>query len=455
MSDVDNVYRLDPATPDGTVDSVACVGGKAANLAELTGAGFPVPEGFVVTADAYRRFVERAGLEEDLGSVLDVDSSDPDAVTTAGERARALISEASLPADLRGDIRAAYRNLSADRVAVRSSATAEDLPEASFAGQQDSFLNVEGPDAVLERVRDCWASLFTDRALTYRTEQGFDLREVAIAVVVQAMVDAEKSGVLFTADPTTGECRMTVEAAWGLGEGVVSGAVSPDNYVIDPEAGEVISVTVNDKRVRFDRDPDTGDTVERPVAPGRREQQVLTDAELHELADLGERVEAHYGSPQDIEWAINDGDLVVLQARPITTIKEDGVPSSSDVAADGSALAGLGASDGVAEGRLCLDPLEAVKYERQGEPVVLVRKMTSPSDLHGMKAADAILTSQGGTTSHAAIVARELDTPAVVGCDALTVDYDAGEVRVDDGRVIRPGDVIQVDGDAGQVTLPE
>lgn len=452
MSDVNPVFHLDGGLPDGTVDAVTLVGGKAANLTDLHGAGFPVPDGFVVTADAYRRFVESTGISEDLATLLRVDGDDEEAVAEAGHRARELITETAVPSDIQAAVRTAYDELGTDRVAVRSSATAEDLPEASFAGQQDTFLNVTGAEAVVDRVRDCWASLFTDRALTYRTEQGFDAGDVAIAVVVQAMVDAEKSGVLFTADPQNGEARSIVEAAWGLGEAVVGGAVSPDHYVVDRDSGDLVSVTVNEKAVRYDLDPETGETVEQPVDPDLREARVLDDDELRTLVALGERVEAHYASPQDVEWAFTDGELLVLQSRPITTIETDR-PSRRDAPTDQPGLQGLGASDGTAEGRLTLDPIEAVKREKRGESVVLVRKMTSPSDLHGMKAADAIVTSQGGTTSHAAIVARELDTPAVVGCDGLEVDYDAGVIRIGD-RTYEPGTLVRVDGTAGQVHFP-
>jgi len=470
MSNVDNVYHLERGVPDDGTDPVAVVGGKAANLTRLRDAGFPVPDGFVVTADAYRRFLEATGIADDLADAIDVDSHDHDALDAAAARARQIITDTDPPETLQKGLRAAYAGLEADSVAVRSSATAEDLPEASFAGQQETYLNVAGEDAVVERVRDCWASLFTERALEYRARMGFDDGTVGIAVVVQKMVDAEKSGVLFTADPTTGDAEMTVEAAWGLGEAVVAGEVSPDSYVIDRDTAEVVSETISTKKVMHDRDPETGETREREVPEEKRDVPALSDDELEHLREIGERIEDHYGSPQDVEWAIRDsegqgppgnrtesgdGEVLVLQSRPITTIDEDGDTAPEDDERDAAdpdddALTGLNASEGVAEGAIYFDPVEAAKAEKRGEDVVLVRKMTSPSDVHGMKAANGILTSQGGKTCHAAIVARELEKPAVVGCDALDIDYDAETVSVD-GRTYAVGDRVRVDGTNGTV----
>jgi len=204
-------------------------------------------------------------------------------------------------------------------VAVRSSATAEDLPDASFAGQQDTYLNVTR-ESLVKRVRECWASLFTERASYYRQEQGFGQTDVDIAVVVQRMVDAEKAGVMFTSDPSTGVPQAVIEAAWGLGEAVVSGAVTPDNYVVDRAETSVIEANVAEKTVMHRRDSDTGETVERPVSEEKRSQRVLSTEELEELVAIGEHVEAHYETPQDVEWAMVGDDVYVLQSRPITTI---------------------------------------------------------------------------------------------------------------------------------------
>jgi len=450
----------------GDVDTV---GGKGASLGELTGAGLPVPPGFVVTAGTYRTFIEEAGIDEELFETVDVDVEDSAALSAAADRAQELIRNAPFPDHLRSEVLEAYSGLGDGEafVAVRSSATAEDLPDASFAGQQETFLNVTG-EALLERVRECWASLFTQRAIYYRQNQGFDHSAVNIAVVVQRMVDAEKSGVMFTSHPSTGDPRMIIESAWGLGEAVVSGSVSPDNYVLDRESGTVDEVTVAEKKVMHVRDDDTGETVERPVPEDRRDQRVLSDAELDRLRELGERVEDHYGTPQDVEWAIYDGEVYMLQSRPITTIDDgeigavegsqmdDGMEPESDAqATDGSGVVestggdaddggilvqGLGSSPGTASGAVRivgkLDELDKV-----GEGDIIVTEMTTPDMVPAMKRAAGIVTDEGGMTSHAAIVSRELGVPAVVGSgNATTVLSDGTEVTLDgDKGAVREG----------------
>jgi len=260
-------------------DDLATAGGKGASLGELVGAGLPVPPGFVVTADSYRRFIEASGIAESLFDAVAVDPEDAAALADAERRARELVMETPLPEDLVAGIEAAYDDLDGDPfVAVRSSATAEDLPEASFAGTQETYLNVTREE-LIDRVKRCWASLFTRRAIYYRHEQGFDDRDVDVAVVVQRMVDADASGVLFTSHPSTGAPQTIVEAAWGLGEGVVSGTVSPDNYVVDRDSGDLLDVTVADKHVEVVRGDD-GETVEREVSSDRREARVLDDGTL-------------------------------------------------------------------------------------------------------------------------------------------------------------------------------
>ncbi|AQL42187.1 phosphoenolpyruvate synthase [Halorientalis sp. IM1011] len=428
-------------------DDLESVGGKAASLGELTAAGLPVPPGFVVTAGTYRRFIEETGIDEELFEAVDVDAEDSKALAEAEARAEELILETEMPEDLREEILASYEEIGEDEafVAVRSSATAEDLPDASFAGQQETFLNVTGED-LLDRVKRCWASLFTQRATYYRQEQGFAHDKVDIAVVVQQMVAAEKSGVMFTSHPSTGEKKVIIEAAWGLGEGVVSGSVTPDNYVIDRADGAVTDVEVADKKTMYAKDPETGETNERPVPEEQRNERVLDEAELDRLVELGERVEDHYDTPQDVEWAIFEGDVYMLQSRPITTISEDG---ESAATADGSGaaaaqeeedvlLSGLGASPGIASGAVrIVDKLD--QLDKVGEGDIIVTEMTTPDMVPAMKRAAGIVTSEGGMTSHAAIVARELGAPAVVGTggatDALeddqlvTLDGDKGTIR--------------------------
>jgi pyruvate,water dikinase len=429
-------------------DDLESVGGKAASLGEMTAAGLPVPPGFVVTAETYRSFIEETGIDEELFDAVDVDAEDSPALKEAEARAKELILETEMPDELHEEILDSYAGLDDGEafVAVRSSATAEDLPDASFAGQQDTYLNVTGEDLV-DRVKRCWASLFTQRAIYYRQEQGFAHDLVDIAVVVQTMVDAEKSGVMFTSHPSTGEPKIIIEAAWGLGEAVVSGSVSPDNYVVDREAGTVIEETVADKKVMHVKDEETGETVEREVPDDRREARVLTDEEIGRLVELGRRAEDHYEAPQDVEWAIVDGEVYMLQSRPITTISEEsvsaGVADGSGVAVesedgDGMLVQGLGASPGIASGATRvvrkLDQLDKV-----GEGDIIVTEMTTPDMVPAMKRAAGIVTDEGGMTSHAAIVSRELGVPAVVGCGNAS-------------SVLGDGQVVTIDGDKGTIT---
>ncbi|MDZ7747385.1 MAG: phosphoenolpyruvate synthase [Halobacteriales archaeon] len=422
-------------------DDIAAVGGKGASLGEMTGAGLPVPPGFVVTAGSYRSFIEATGIADELFEAVDVDTDDSGALAEAEATAERLILETEMPAEMREAILDAYANLDdgAAFVAVRSSATAEDLPDASFAGQQETFLNVQG-ESLIERVKECWASLFTQRAIYYRNEQGFDDEVVDIAVVVQRMVDAQKSGVLFTSHPSTGERKIIIEAAWGLGEAVVSGSVSPDNYVIDRETGEVLEHTVADKKILMEKDAETGETVEREVSPEKRTASVLEPEEIERLVELGERAEDHYDSPQDVEWALVDGEVFMLQSRPITTIHDNDEESDSDTAEDdGDVLVrGLGASPGVAAG-----PIRIVRkldqLDKVGEGDIIVTEMTTPDMVPAMKRASGLVTDEGGMTSHAAIVSRELGVPAVVGAGNAT------ETLTDDQPVT-------IDGDKGTVT---
>ena len=445
------VHEIGPGGPvDG--DLAGVLGGKGASLVELRETGFPVPDGFVLTTEAYHSFVRQAGIASDLAAALEFDTPDPDTLADAGREARELVRGAQLPPEHVEAVTDAYAAMGKPRVAVRSSATDEDGADASFAGQQETYLAVEGTGSVLRRVKDCWASLFTDRALSYRAEHG-RADEAGIAVIVQELVEADKSGVLFTVDPATGAREMTVEAAWGLGEAVVSGTVSPDNYVVDRDTDSLVETTVNTKRVMVERAPD-GETVRRPVPEGKRGKQVLDRDEIGTLVDIGREIETRREGPQDIEWAISDGEVVVLQARPITT---GGGQTPAGAATDdprGLTVEGLGAAPGSAVGELRFETLAAVKRAKEGHDVVLARERTSPSDVPGMKAAEAVVTAEGGTTSHAAIVARELDTPAVVGCEELDIDESAGRAEVGD-RTVEPGTRVRVDGTDGALTLLE
>lgn len=433
--------------------SAEILGGKGANLLELSDLGLPVPPGFVITTELYREFLRERDIVDELAAVVQEEprGDDHDSVQEAVER---LVLSEELPEVIRRPISEAYAKLGEDTpVAVRSSATAEDQSGSSFAGQLETYLNISGPEAVFRSVKMCWASLFTERASVYRSERGHDPLDIDVAVVVQRMIDAEKSGVLFTAHPTSGERETIIEASWGLGEAVVSGAVSPDKYTVgrgevdDPAAQ--ITTEVNEKDVMFQKHPETGETVKREVPDEKRTQRVLTEAEILELNDLGKTVESHFGSPQDVEWAITTDEVYVLQTRPITTITEQRAESRSG--ATGEVLAeGLGVSPGTAYGEIHLTPISAVKASKAGEDVILVREQTSPSDMPGIKAANGVLTSQGGMTSHAAIVSREMEKPTIVGCEALEIDMMDGAVELG-GKTFEEGDPISIDSDHGLV----
>jgi len=330
-------------------------GGKGANLGELTAAGFNVPPGFVVTAPAYLAAMQAAGVREMLAHAID--GLDPDDTTELSRRANesaGLVRKAALTPDIRAAITGAFNQIvdrdNATWFAVRSSATAEDTAGTSFAGMNKTFTNVAGADGILDAVVECWASLFAERVLAYRSvNQLFE--EPAIAVIVQEMVDSERSGVIFTADPATGDrTRMLIEAAWGQGEVIVSGQVEPDSYVVDPARNTIISVHQGTQREQIRRDEHG---VERriPVSTQQANQRVLDDEEVLAVARLAAAIAAHYGQPQDVEWAMADTATYIVQSRPITTIKPTSTPAST-LPDDRVLLRGLGASAGTATGRV-------------------------------------------------------------------------------------------------------
>ncbi len=423
-------------------DDVSIVGGKGASLGEMINANVPVPGGFAVTAQAFRDFVNRSGIAEDLFKALEVDVNDPSALNDSAAKAKELVIKAKVPKDIEKAIRNRYNELCKRDgeevlVAVRSSATAEDLPDASFAGQQETFLNMIGEDQVFEAVVKCWASLYGARAIFYRVEQGFEHEKVNISVTVQKMVNSEKSGVMFSSHPSTGEPQVIIEAAWGLGESVVSGSVSPDNYVVDRTTKEVLSKFIAAKETMIVRDPKTGETVTKDVPSDMREKLVLSDEEILQLSDQAVILEKHYGIPQDIEWAFEGGEMFILQSRPITTISADAKVEESE-GGNGKVLAtGLSASPGVATGHVkIITGPENLDKVTDGD--IMVTVMTTPDMVPAMKRAGAVVTDEGGMTCHAAIVSRELGCPAVVGTKTGT-------------QVLKEGMLITVDGRKGQV----
>ncbi len=310
-----------------SASDVAVVGGKGANLGEMTRAGLPVPPGFCLTAAAYRAFIEASRADETIRAILaETRMDDPEHVEAQTARIRDFLCAQPVPREIQTQILDAYSRLANElreanpRVAVRSSATAEDLPTASFAGQQDTYLNVRGDDALLEYAKRCWASLWTARAVTYRVKQGFAHEQVALAVVVQAMINSEVAGILFTANPVTNKRdEAVVNASWGLGEAIVSGLVSPDTFVVRKREGTILSREIANKDLMIEYAV-AGGTVERDVPRNRREVPALSDAQVAQLVSLCERIEEHYAAPMDIEWAFANGRFYILQARPITTL---------------------------------------------------------------------------------------------------------------------------------------
>ena len=303
-------------------DDVPLAGGKGANLGDMTQAGLCVPPGFVICAPAYRQVVVCCDLGTRIEELLaNVDRTSANQLQEVEGQIRALFEEIAITDELTALILERYASLGPDvPVAVRSSATAEDLAGASFAGQQETLLNVRGTEDLLRAVRRCWSSLYTSQAIFYRHQKGFDNTCVSMAVVVQQMIDAEKSGVIFTVDPVLrNPYNMIVEAVWGLGEGIVSGTITPDHYKVDRENYEIIFESIPEKRLMYSRKGDRG--VIKQVVPAEKVlARVLSDTELQALVDLGNCVEAHFGSPQDIEWAIEKEQIYLLQSRPITSL---------------------------------------------------------------------------------------------------------------------------------------
>ncbi len=420
---------------------VPLVGGKCANLGELIRAGIPVPPGFAVTAYAYKRFIEETGIKDRIYKIIEntVKEKKPEEYQEASAKIRQLIESTKMPEDIEQAIRTAYTELSkrvgkdAEFVAVRSSATAEDLPGASFAGQQETYLNVKGADEVVKMVQKCWSSLFTPRAIFYREEKGFAHEKVLISVAVQKMVNSKSAGVMFTIHPVTGDRnKIVIEGNWGLGEAVVSGSVTPDEWIVDKNTLEVLEVRTAEKTVEYIRDPETGKTIHAEVPPERRSIPCLTEEEVKKLAELAVKIEKHYGTPQDIEWAI-DRDLpfpenvFIVQARPETVWStKAGEKAMEEARAESTVteakpvIRGLPASPGIAWGKakVALSPEEAAKLMQPGD--ILVTVMTNPDWVPYMRIASAIVTDEGGMTCHAAIVSRELGIPCIVGTREAT-----------------------------------
>ncbi|HLC30034.1 MAG TPA: phosphoenolpyruvate synthase [Dehalococcoidia bacterium] len=426
-------------------DDIPLVGGKGANLGEITRVGVPVPPGFVITADTYFDFIEHAQLTDPIRRMLEsLNVDDNEKLQAASARIKKLVLGAEMSEDVSSAIVAAYEKLGSPLVAVMSSATAEDLPEASFAGQQSTYLNITGAKDLLLAVKNCWASLFEPRAIFYRVHQHYDHFSVRIAVPVQKMIQSQTSGVMFTVEPVSSDdTKIVVEAIWGLGEAIVSGAVTPDLYLLDKATLAILERKIAAQEWKLVRNPESKDALEANarvfIRKDDRARQKVNDAEIRAIAEVGKRIEQHYGTPQDIEWARDEDGLYILQTRPVTTmVATEGAGAGTGGEMTGKLLiSGSPASPGVRSG-----PVKAIFDVNQIDEVkdgdILVTVSTNPDFVPAMKRAVAIVTDKGGRTSHASIVSRELGIPCIVGTENGT-------------KVLKSGQIVTVDGTLGKV----
>lgn len=422
-------------------EDVPLVGGKGANLGEIVNAGFPVPNGFVITSHAYYDFIRENNLNVKIKHLIStVNINNSKSLDQVALNIKKLIIEAKMSPELTKEIVSSYEKLSGRfnqaLVAVRSSATAEDLANASFAGQQETYLNVKGDAVLLEKVKEGWASLFGARAIFYRHQQKFDNIKIGIALVVQKMIESDKSGIMFTIDPVTNDkSKIVIEAIFGLGELIVQGAVTPDHYEVDKENLKILSKKtsfqnrslkkhgVSNKEIKFSRK--------------QGEKQKLSEKEIITLAKLGKEIEKHYYFPQDLEWAIEKGKAYIVQTRSVTTTHTQQKVVNTNLLSSDIILKGDPASPGIASGpaKVIFSPKDIGKV-LSGD--VLVAPQTNPDFVPAMKKAVAIVTDSGGRTSHAAIVSRELGIPAVVGTELAT-------------KKIKTGNIITVNGTKGEI----
>ncbi len=424
-----------------TKDDVPLVGGKGANLGEMTNSNIPVPPGFIVTSSAYFDFLRQAKLVAKIRPPLkSIDVNDSKQLQQVAAQIRQIISDAPMPEEIAREIKQAYRKMGKGLVAVRSSATAEDIPEASFAGQQRPVLNVEGEKVVVAAVQECWASLFEARAIYYRHHQGFDDLKVGLAVPVQRMVDSHTSGVMFTIEPVTNDSnKVIIEAVFGLGEAIVSGEVTPDLYVVDKEKLTIIRKKIAKQEWQLLRNPDANKkevNIQVTLPEETQTRPKLSDDEIIQLVKIGKQIENHYQFPQDIEWAKENGKIYIVQTRPVTTFKEEMAEAEPEIIAP-VLLSGAPASPGIASGPVKLI-VDASQIDRVKDGDILVAEMTTPDFVPAMKRAVAIVTDRGGRTAHAAIVSRELGIPCVVGTERAT-------------STLTDRQIITVDGSRGKV----
>ncbi len=427
-------------------DDIGLVGGKGANLGEMTHAKFPVPNGFVVTAQAYYEFIRENNLALKIKHLLTTANFQKvDTLTQVSQHIKAEIMRSTVSDELVTEIFKSYAKLGGvlkdALVAVRSSATAEDLPSASFAGQQDTYLNISGEANLLESIKEAWASLFTPRAMFYRHEQNFDHHKIGIAIVVQKMVASEKSGIMFTIDPVTNDkSKIVIEAIYGLGEMIVQGEATPDHYEVEKQ-----DLVITNKQIQIQKEMLTKvGHINKKIVVKKTDQdkQKISDEHIQILADLGRRLEKHYYFPQDSEWAIEGNKVFIVQTRAITTTNNKptevrAVGPIIELKASDLILTGDPASPGIRTG-----PVRVLKSSKEIDKIlkgeVLVAPQTNPDFVPAMKRAAAIVTDTGGRTSHAAIVSRELGIPAVVGTGKAT-------------SLLKTGQIVTVNGSKGEI----
>ena len=445
---------------------IALVGGKGANLGEMFNAKFPIPSGFVVTSDAYKNFLNHTGIQPKINEILsNLNIEDTELLNNKSKEIEELILSQEIPEQIISDITNAYNNMNVNTetllaskaalsfiqagreypfVAVRSSATAEDLPSASFAGQQNTYLNVKGAKNIIQAVKQCWASLYTTRAIYYREKNNFEHSKVFIATVIQKMINSEKAGVMFSMNPVTNnKSEIIIEAGFGLGDAIVSGTISPDRYVVEKDPLNIKDRKIQKQEWMFTRDEATGRTTKKGIPEHKSNMQKLSDEDIIRLATTAKRIERYYDFPQDIEFAINNSGTFIVQTRPITTIQkteermEEKVEELSEKTQKEPLLTGVSASPGIGSGQVkIVDSIEELHKIQKGD--VLVAKMTNPDYVAAMERASAIVTDEGGSTCHAAIVSREMGIPAVVGTEKAT-------------QILKEGDKVTVNGTEGKV----
>jgi pyruvate,water dikinase len=425
-------------------NDIPLVGGKGANLGEMTQAGIRVPGGYNITIEGFDIFIEANNLHDKIQDFLkDLNEDDTAVLQQVSKNIRDLMEIQPIPEDLEKLIIDAYdkaiEGFTDAFVAVRSSATAEDLPDASFAGQQETFLNVKGHDMLMDSVKKCWSSLFTPRAIFYRVQQGFSHEEVKLSIVVQRMVNSDTSGIMFTSDVTLGKPYSLIEGGWGLGEMIVSGTVTPDTYIVKKSDLTIHSKIHGRQLAQMIRNEEGGN-IELEVEEDKKSAQKIPDKMIIEVAEAGNLIEDHYGRPMDVEWAVEDDILYILQARPVTTHIPEGDEEEDEEEATTEKkilVRGLGASPGEGYGKVVqVDSMDDLSKVKKGD--ILVTVMTTPDMVPAMVKSAGIVTNEGGMTCHAAIVSRELGIPCIVGTTNAT-------------EILKEGMTVTVAGKLGQV----